>query len=159
MAAAWLALLALGLGAPPPAPRRAPADARAGETRPALLHRARFRHLLALRGGDADERLAEPAQKTKGAAAPLRSAEPPVGCWSVIDKLISMVRMLLTPKYDYAKKDNDILGSTQQLSGFAPDDESWRTQRKKLHDIELGPATRKRVMRDLRRLKQVLAGR
>jgi hypothetical protein len=40
------------------------------------------------------------------------------------------------------------------MEGFAPDDESWRTQRKKINNAELGAVARKRVLRDLRRLKK-----
>jgi len=136
-----------------------------------------LRSALLLRGGESEDALPEPttAAEEADAEAPLEATptaeasasdtsldlgesaqlapSAPVGCWSVISKIVSAIRELLSPTYAYAKKDSDILGDTSQTSGFAADDESWRTQRKKIHDIELGPGARKRVMRDLRRLK------
>lgn len=49
---------------------------------------------------------------------------------------------------------SELLGDATQMEGFAPDDESWRTQRKKINNAELGAVARKRVLRDLRRLKK-----
>jgi len=74
-------------------------------------------------------------------------------CWAGLRKIVQIVLSLLSPNYSYAKEGSDLLGDTSQQSGFAPDDESWRTQRKKIHEIDLQPGPRKRVMRDLRRLK------
>ena len=145
-----LALLAVGsshrISARVEHPRTRPVGARAHALRPLLL----------LRGGG-DDALPEPAEvETVGveAEAPL-DLKASVGCWSAFCKLLGAVKALLSPTYEYAKKDTDILGDTSQQSGFAADDESWRTQRKKIHEIELGPNARKRVLRDLRRLKQV----
>ena len=55
---------------------------------------------------------------------------------------------------DYAKAGTDILGDSSQLCGFAPDDESWKTQRKKINHAELQVDSRKRVMKDLRIMKR-----
>ena len=58
------------------------------------------------------------------------------------------------PNHNYAKAlGEDILDETGKTSGWAADDESWRTARKKLNQVELPPAVRKRVLRDLRKLK------
>ena len=60
----------------------------------------------------------------------------------------------MSPSYSYAKVGTDILGDSSQMCGFAQDDESWRTQRKKLNDAELQPNSRKRVLKDLRIMKR-----
>ena len=114
----------------------------------------------ALRGGadDADGSLPqprEPAPRPHG-KLPDPTEQPaestPVGCWAVLRRIFSALSSLLVPKYDYAKVPMEILGDERQ-AGFAPDDESWRTARKKLHQVELGPVARKRVLRDLRILR------
>jgi len=61
---------------------------------------------------------------------------------------------LFSPEYGHTQVKTDILGDSSKMCGFDPDDESWRTQRKKLHTVELHPAARKRVLRDLRLLKK-----
>eukprot|EP00962_Isochrysis_galbana_P008179 scaffold2231_cov106-Isochrysis_galbana.AAC.2 len=82
-----------------------------------------------------------------------------VGCFAVLSRLWEMLMSLLSPSHDYAKQDKtDLLGDPAQLSGFAADDESWRTQRKKLNRVELPPPARKRVLRDLRQLKAAGSG-
>ena len=85
------------------------------------------------------------------------SEQPPdtamPSCWAGLRKLVQMVLSLLSPNYSYAKEGSELLGDASQQCGYAADDESWRTQRKKIHDIDLQPGPRKRVMRDLRRLK------
>eukprot|EP00966_Prymnesium_polylepis_P026380 608303-Prymnesium_polylepis.1 len=110
-----------------------------------------MRSALLLRGGAGEEALPEPAEATTAessdgstADAPLdlaQDAKPeaeasldlaasaPVGCWSVLSKLLSALRSFLSPTYDYAKKDTDILGDTSQKCGFAPDDETCEASR------------------------------
>ncbi|KAL1505065.1 hypothetical protein AB1Y20_008825 [Prymnesium parvum] len=119
--------------------------------------------LLALRGGAADETLPLPSPPPEEAeeALPLPAAPSEA---TLLSKCAAALRLAwrtlcdwLSPTYDYAKKDSDLLGDARQTAGFAADDESWRTQRKKIHDVELQPAARKRVLRDLRRLKQAFA--
>ena len=80
---------------------------------------------------------------------------PPATCLSVVWKVWAMLKSLLLPNHQYAKADEaEIKGETQENSrGYAAGDESWRTQRKKIHQVELPPACRKRVLRDLRRMK------
>lgn len=75
-------------------------------------------------------------------------------CLAGVKKLLSFILSLLSPSYSYSKVGTDLLGNDDQLCGFAEDDESWRTQRKKINQVELQAATRKRVMRDLRILKK-----
>lgn len=76
-------------------------------------------------------------------------------CWSAVQKLWSVVQSLLMPNHQYAKAEAEYMKETpEEACGYDPDDESWRTQRKKLNDVELPPASRKRVLRDLRRMKQ-----
>ena len=122
-----------------------------------------------LRGGeapaDADEVVvidadvaAPPRTKTKPAAQPapaLADEPPPATCMSAVWKVWAVLKSLLLPNHQYAKADEaEIKGETQANScGYAADDESWRTQRKKIHQVELPPACRKRVLRDLRRMK------
>ena len=122
-----------------------------------------------LRGGEApadgDEVLvidgdaaAAPRTKAKTAAQPaptLADEPPPATCLSFVWKMWAMLKSLLQPNHQYAKADEaEIRGETQENSrGYAADDESWRTQRKKIHQVELPPACRKRVLRDLRRMK------
>lgn len=74
---------------------------------------------------------------------------------SAVWKVWAVLKSLLLPNHQYAKADEaEIKGETQANScGYAADDESWRTQRKKIHQVELPPACRKRVLRDLRRMK------
>jgi len=129
---------------------------RAPTARPRSVLSEPLRPLLLLRGG-ADEALPEP----EAAAAPVEKepplemkGEPPVTCWSAVCQVVKAIRSLLSPTYEYAKKDTDILGDTSQMAGFAADDESWRTQRKKLHQITLSAPVQKRVLRDLRILKR-----
>ena len=76
-----------------------------------------------------------------------------VGCFAMLRQAFSWLVDLLSPKYEYAKVKTDILGDAAQTAGFAANDESWRTQRKKLNVVDLKPDARKRIMRDLRRLK------
>ena len=149
----WLALLALlSVGSS----HRITGQIERSRVRPANARSRALRPLLLLRGGGDDATLPEPEAETAGVEveAPL-DLKTPVGCWSAFCKLLDAIKALLSPTYEYAKKDTDILGDMSQQSGFAADDESWRTQRKKIHEIELGPNARKRVLRDLRRLKQV----
>ena len=71
-----------------------------------------------------------------------------------MQKVLSFLGSLLVPNHNYAKAGaEDMLDETGKMCGYAADDESWRTQRKKIHEVELPPAARKRVMRDLRKLK------
>merc|ERR1719310_2500144 len=84
----------------------------------------------------------------------VRAARPPVSCWTGLKKLFRFVLSLLSPDTSYAKVGTDILGDSSQQCGFAPDDESWRTQRKKLNQVELQPGCRKRVLKDLRIMKR-----
>lgn len=126
---------------------------------PASRVSAQRRAVHRLRGG-ADEALPEPelepsADEAAAQDAPLElNAAASPSCWSAVSKLIDALKSLFSPTYEYAKADTDILGDGKKMSGFAADDESWRTQRKKLNQVDLSPATRKRVLRDLRRLKQ-----
>jgi ubiquitin-conjugating enzyme E2 W len=125
--------------------------------------------LLLLRGG-ADDTLPEPVADA-GASSDESDAEAPLDlkaacakqgvgaaqeatCWTVLSQLLQAVKSLFSPTYAYAKKDTDILGDAKQQSGFEEDDESWRTQRKKLNQVELSAAVQKRVLRDLRILKR-----
>ena len=63
----------------------------------------------------------------------------------------SLLNFIMMPSCTVGQEN---LGLDKSLdSGFAADDESWRTQRKKLNDVELQPNVRKRVMKDLRQLK------
>ena len=81
---------------------------------------------------DADVPLPTPA-----AAAATAAAEAPpaaTGCWAVLGRVWRLLLSLLSPSHEYAKQDHsDLLGDATQTAGFAPDDESWRTQRKRLH--------------------------
>jgi len=74
-------------------------------------------------------------------------------CWAGVKKLLNMLMSLLSPSYEYSKAGQDLLGDKSQDTGFDPEDESWRTQRKKINDVELHASVRKRVLRDLRKLK------
>ena len=137
-------------------------------SRPALLPQ-QLRTLITLRGGDeeapaaeeevAAEAVAEPAAAERPTAVKqppptLADEEPPATCWSAVQKVLSFLGSLLVPNHNYAKAGaEDMLDETGKMCGYAPDDESWRTQRKKLNLVELSPATRKRVLRDLRRFK------
>ena len=132
-----------------------------------MLHPHRHRVLLALRGGTDDimlpaadlpaassyapeaEHLLQLADHKGTATSPL--AMP--SCWSSVRRLIGILRSLFSPSYEYSKITSDLLGDTTQDSGFAPEDENWRVQRKKMNHVELQPLVRKRVLRDLRRLK------
>ena len=118
---------------------------------------------LVFRGGaDADSTLVEPSivDKSDGTLpttvlpdnGAMKSTQP--SCWSALHKLWRVVVSLLSPSYSYAKVGTDILGDSSQMCGFAQDDESWRTQRKKLNDAELQPNSRKRVLKDLRIMKR-----
>jgi len=73
--------------------------------------------------------------------------------WTVFHNLVNQVKSLLSPSYEYAKVETDIFGSADQQSGWSPGDETWRTARKKINNIELPANARSRVLRDLRRLK------
>ena len=77
-----------------------------------------------------------------------------VGCWAAFKKLLGKIMGLLTPSYEYSKASTDILGDVNRQCGYEPDDESWRTARKKIHECELLPAARKRVLRDLRTMRK-----
>lgn len=101
---------------------------------------------------------APPRTKTKTAAQPaptLADEPPPPTCWSAVLKVWALLKSLLLPNHQYAKAEEaEIKQETAAKScGYAADDEGWRTQRKKLNQVELPPACRKRVLRDLRRLK------
>jgi len=125
---------------------------------------------LRLRGGsdagtaDNSERLPTPTENADGpllAEGKLPTPPPErqeraeaVTCWSMLKQIFTSLVALFSPTYEYAKVQTDVLGDATQMCGFVPDDESWRQQRKKLHVVELQPAARKRVLRDLRRLKQ-----
>ena len=119
--------------------------------------------LLLLRGGADDSTAAavEPAASESSDAEPLQLADddeilPPsamASCWAGVRKLLGLLASLFSPSYEYSKAGADLLGDTSQDSGFDPEDESWKTQRKKINDVELQAAVRKRVLRDLRRLK------
>lgn len=139
-------------------------------SRPALLPQ-QLRTVLTLRGGDEEAPAAETEVEVEAAAEPaaaersgavkqppptLADEEPPATCWSAVQKVLSFLRSLLVPNHNYAKAGaEDMLDETGKMCGYAPDDESWRTQRKKLNIVrELPEATRKRVLRDLRRFKQ-----
>jgi len=135
---------------------------RVAGARPALLRRS---PLLALRGGADDSTLPEPATAvtTDDGTLPATPPSPDaadtdapaaVSCWAGLQKLFQFLMSLLSPSYEYAKVGTDILGDSSMKSGFAPDDESWRTQRKKIHVAELGPGSRKRVLKDLRIMKR-----
>jgi hypothetical protein len=79
----------------------------------------------------------------------------PVSCWSAVQKLLGFLRKMLVPNHEHAKAEQRGIAeeTPEQSTGYAPDDDSWRTQRKKLNQVELPPAARKRVLRDLRRMK------
>jgi len=126
-----------------------------------------------LRGGKtpAEEEGSEMAAKRKGpeqSAAEVVDPTPQLAnddeghapsCWSALQKLWSVVKSLLMPNHQYAKSEAAFMKETPEEScGYAPDDESWRTQRKKLNQVELPPAARKRVLRDLRRMKNATSG-
>jgi len=72
-------------------------------------------------------------------------------------RFLQKVWNLMQPNHEYAMKAkgevDKLLADNSQISGFAPDDESWRTQRQKLNVVELSAETRKRVLRDLRLMK------
>jgi len=147
-----------------------------GSRRPALLRSSRPL-LLALRGGsDADaagssddssssqgsspapvaadaDVLQLPEKEREGEEIAAAATSPFAACFAGVRKLLQMVLSLLSPNYEYSKQGSDLLGDVSQQCGFDPEDESWRTQRKKIHDIELQAGPRKRVLRDLRRLK------
>ena len=128
------------------APRRRPA---LPAEQSARVHR--------LRGGEADgEEAVAPATKKAAQPAPTLADEPPPPtCWSAVLKVWALLKSLLLPNHQYAKAEEaEIKQETAAKScGYAADDEGWRTQRKKLNQVELPPACRKRVLRDLRRLK------
>lgn len=144
----------------PTAPRRRPALSAEQSTRVRVDR---------LRGGEAPadgdgvvlidtDAAGAPPTKAKTAAQPaptLADEPPPATCLSVVWKVWAMLKSLLLPNHQYAKADEaEIKGETQENSrGYAAGDESWRTQRKKIHQVELPPACRKRVLRDLRRMK------
>ena len=130
--------------------------------------------LLVLRGGAEDDRGALPAEppadgssskssssssSKSGSDSALPAEIPPAppsafgACFAGVRKLIGMVLSLLSPTYEYSKVGSDLLGDQNQMCGFDPEDESWRTQRKKINDAELGAGARKRVLRDLRMIK------
>ena len=140
-----------------------PADAGRLATRPSARRPA---SLLLLRGGGDDAAsaggvLPVPAAERDSDTLPAQAgdddvaaAAQQVGCWSGLQKLWQMLVSLLSPSYSYAKVGTDILGDSSQMSGFDPDDESWRTQRKKLNEEELQAGSRKRVLKDLRIMKR-----
>ena len=116
--------------------------------------------LLALRGGS-DDVLPDPTKEEDKDTLTLPteddgivSSSPMASCMAGVRKILGMLMSLLSPSHEYAKAGSDLLGNTQQMSGYAPDDESWRTQRKKLNEVELQGNTRKRVLRDLRMIKK-----
>lgn len=123
--------------------------------------------LLSLRGGADDEALPDPPKPPADKDAlqlPSDAADAddddavalsPMGsCMAGVKKIISMLLSFLSPSHDYAKVGSDLLGNAEQQCGYAADDESWRTQRKKLNEVELQAGTRKRVLRDLRLIKR-----
>lgn len=121
--------------------------------------------LLALRGGagvDGDTLPASLPPAAAGASDTLPSPEDGSSalaqptCFSGLVKLWKMLLSLLSPSYSYAKNEakKDILGDSSKMCGFAPDDESWRTQRKKLNEEELQAGSRMRVLKDLRIMKR-----
>jgi len=74
-------------------------------------------------------------------------------CLAGLRKLLGMLLSLLSPSYEYSKVGSELL-QNDQMEGFHPEDESWRTQRKKINAVDsLNPNVRKRILRDLRRLK------
>jgi ubiquitin-conjugating enzyme E2 W len=105
----------------------------------------------------------EPLMHLRGggdATADLKLADDPptaepVSCWSAVQKLLGFLRKMLVPNHEHAKAEQRGIAeeTPEQSTGYAPDDDSWRTQRKKLNQVELPPAARKRVLRDLRRMK------
>lgn len=115
--------------------------------------------MLRLRGGSEGVEEAASAKttapKTDQPAPTLVDEPPPPSCWSAVRKLLDICLSLLTPKHGHAKAEVAAMKEErpEESIGYAPDDESWRTQRKKLNHVELPPAARKRVLRDLRRLK------
>ena len=112
----------------------APAAAAAAASEPAAAHPTPEAAIL------------DPTPEEIGAAADS-------GCWAMLRGAWRALLDLLSPKHDYAMAQPDLLGDPTRQAGFAEEDESWRTQRKKLSVVELGPAAKKRVLRDLRRLK------
>ena len=138
--------------------------ARELSSRPALLQRTAVQpSLLALRGGEddstlpaepgasaADQPLQLPTEEEEGDAGPSSAMS---GCMAGVKKIIGLILSLFSPSYEYSKAGKDLLGDKSQDTGFDPEDESWRTQRKKLNVVELQAAVRKRVLRDLRKLK------
>merc|ERR1739848_487859 len=64
-----------------------------------------------------------------------------------------MLRSIFSPSYEYSKAASDLLGDATQDSGFTLEDDSWRAQRKTINHVELQGVVRRRVLRDLRRLK------
>jgi len=149
-------------------------SARDASHRPALLRpvhtetrpwRAAPALLLSLRGGADDSTLpAEPpAADVSADAMTLQLPEeeeaeamaPSVvtSCLAGLRKLLGMLLSLLSPSYEYSKVGSELL-QNDQMEGFHPEDESWRTQRKKINAVDsLNPNVRKRILRDLRRLK------
>lgn len=139
------------------------------EHRPAVIQQraAAAVTLLSLRGGADDGALPDPPKPPADKDAlqlPSDAADAdedgavalsPIGsCMAGVKKIIGMLLSLLSPSHDYAKVGSDLLGNSEQQCGYAADDESWRTQRKKLNEVELQAATRKRVLRDLRLIKR-----
>eukprot|EP00967_Tisochrysis_lutea_P082885 scaffold114905_cov32-Tisochrysis_lutea.AAC.1 len=112
---------------------------------------------LRVRGGGDESALQPKRDADLPLPTPSASAAPEgenVGCLALLSRLWKLFISFLSPSHDYARQDqSDLLGDPAQMSGFAPEDDSWRTQRKKLHRVELPPPARKRVLRDLRRLK------
>ena len=114
--------------------------------------------LLALRGGS-DDVLPDPTKEEDKDTLTLPteddgivSSSPMASCMAGVRKILGMLMSLLSPSR--VRQVGDLLGNAQQMSGYAPDDESWRTQRKKLNEVELQGNTRKRVHRDLRMIKK-----
>ena len=131
-------------------------------SRPALLQRTRLPpSLQALRGGGDDSTLPvepgvseadQPLQLTDEDGDGMAPAEMG-GCWAGVRKILGLILSLFSPSYEYSKAGKDVLADDGQDSGFDPEDESWRTMRKKINVVDLQPNVRKRVLRDLRKLK------
>mmetsp|Transcript_22420 Transcript_22420/g.35583 ORF Transcript_22420/g.35583 Transcript_22420/m.35583 type:complete len:485 (+) Transcript_22420:50-1504(+) len=99
------------------------------------------------------------AENRKFAAAEAAGENPKVPetwWWTAMRRAGDAAKFLFSPAQGnghVAAADVEVFGNEQQWSGFDKDDDSWRHQRKKIWNIQLPPESRKRALRDLRRLK------
>ena len=97
---------------------------------------------------------------TGGSGEPAAPAEHYEPAEATLQLLVLVWSVVTTLKKQHGGSMHMVPGTAgridqQEARGYAPDDESWRTQRKKLNQVELPSAARKRVLRDLRRMKQL----